>query len=239
MPAKFTNNKQARVPWIDLSKAPTEFLDAETIPEDFKILDPSKITKTKVSTLMHHWHARQRCNLPILTFTKAQENDMRELSRSNQRPPMAEKRKAIPYVNLSEPSCDGESDNKARGKEDSESADEPPPSKRSRLSLHPTTVFPSFPSAHHEQSPAANAHEKTRFLLRLSKEMSYNSLMFRALELPAPVSPFSSSTTMSNYCYILGLLRIRFPGQSLAGILFLNPDLTSLGVLGLVTKVSS
>jgi hypothetical protein len=110
---------------------------------------------------------------------------------------MAEKRKAKANANANILSNDRASDDE--GGDDHEGAsgspDGPPPSKRPH--------FSEEPGAPDEQSPAANKTMWTVFLHDLSRDNSYNSLVFRVLELPAPVSPFfSSSVRMSNYCYI-------------------------------------
>ena len=109
---------------------------------------------------------------------------MREGSPGYQYPRTAEKRKANTDVDVL--SDDGASDDEtgADCERTSGSPDGPPPSKRPRLS--------DEPDAPDEQSPAANKTVWTAFLHGLSKDDSYESLVFRALALPAPVSPFFS-----------------------------------------------
>jgi hypothetical protein len=106
---------------------------------------------------------------------------MRGVSHGYRHPPMAEKRKANANRHANILSNDGASDDEG-GEDTSGSPDGPPPSKRPRLSEEP--------GAPDEQSPAANKIMWTAFLHDLSRDNSYNSLVFRVLELPAPVSPF-------------------------------------------------
>jgi hypothetical protein len=72
---RVTRSRSARVPWLALGKPKADLLDAETIPEDFKVLDPSKLTKNNVTKLLSHWRERETSDQPILIFNKAQEQD--------------------------------------------------------------------------------------------------------------------------------------------------------------------
>jgi hypothetical protein len=47
---RITKRKKVHVPWLELAKTPA-YLDLDTIPEGFKVLDPSKLTKNMVSDL--------------------------------------------------------------------------------------------------------------------------------------------------------------------------------------------
>ena len=73
---KITGRKnKVRVPWLDLSQTPAKFLDVDTIPEGFRVLDPSKMTKDMVLSLWTHWARRAKANLPILIFIDARSQD--------------------------------------------------------------------------------------------------------------------------------------------------------------------
>ncbi|KAI6023454.1 hypothetical protein EDC04DRAFT_2900346 [Pisolithus marmoratus] len=53
--AKFTKKPKARVPWGLLIESPMEYLDSQSIPEGFKMKDPSKWTKADLQLLWDHW----------------------------------------------------------------------------------------------------------------------------------------------------------------------------------------
>jgi hypothetical protein len=67
---RITKHTKVHVPWLELARMP-DCLDVDTIPEGFKVLDPSKLTKKMVSDLWSHWSERAEAELPILIFIKA------------------------------------------------------------------------------------------------------------------------------------------------------------------------
>jgi hypothetical protein len=147
----------------------------ETIPEDFKVLDPSKLTKNNVTKLLSHWRERETSDQPILIFNKAQEQDKSGgFFRGREPSLMTKKRAADTYDEFD----GGDSDDESGSDKD----EGPSGSKRPRLSEQPGVP--------EEDSPAANIENKSAFLLNLTEEASYNSFMFRSLELPQPVSTF-------------------------------------------------
>lgn len=169
---KITKREKARVPWQELAKAPTKYLDAGTFPKHFEFLDPSKLQKDAVSSLWYHWSARARSNLPVLVFIKAREQDLGiraryidGVSRVSQ--------KRMPYVEL-------DSSDEAGG--DLDESERPPPSKRPRLSKQA-----AVPDA---LSPAAHSSRRKNYLRLLSFETPYKALLDGVLALPAVVSPF-------------------------------------------------
>ncbi len=138
------------------------------------MLDPSKLTKDNVTKLLSHWRKRETSDKPILIFNKAQEQDKSGgIFRGRKPSLMTRKRAADKYDEIDGGDSNDESGSKDEG---------PSGSKRPRLSEQPGVP--------EEDSPAANIENKSAFLLDLTKEESYNSFMFRSLELPQPVSTF-------------------------------------------------
>ena len=68
---RFTKQDKVHVPWLELAKTPTKYLNMDTIPEGFKVLDPSKLTKAMVGWLWDHWSEQAKAKLPILIFINA------------------------------------------------------------------------------------------------------------------------------------------------------------------------
>jgi hypothetical protein len=66
-------------------------LDADTIPEGFKVLDPSKLTKVMVSDLWSHWSGQAKAKLPILIFITAREQDLGTRARYPMQMPLVRK----------------------------------------------------------------------------------------------------------------------------------------------------
>ncbi|KAG6377671.1 hypothetical protein JVT61DRAFT_14437 [Boletus reticuloceps] len=73
---KITTRAKVAVPWLLLSKTPTEYIDPACIPPGFCITDPSKFTKIAIAALWSHWQQREKQNLPILSFIKARREDL-------------------------------------------------------------------------------------------------------------------------------------------------------------------
>lgn len=173
---------------MELAKAPTKYLDADTIPEGFKVLDPSKLTKSMVSDLWSHWFERAKAKLPILVFIEAREQDMGRKARCTvdipmdiSRPLAGRKRTPYNYNWSDDEASDGEmgslaKDGADKGKGTSRSPARPAPSKRPRIS--------------DEGSPAGNCDDRQNFLYGLSTEPSYKALLNSVLLLAACVSPF-------------------------------------------------
>jgi hypothetical protein len=170
---KITKNDKARVPWGELGKAPSKYLERGTIPKRFRMQDPSKMNKDTVFNLWFHWSERAKSNQPILVFIKAQEQDLGICARyepfSREMPHIRGKR--ILYVEV--------------GTNDEASSDEserPSSSKRPCLSKQA-----AVPDA---KSPAANSSCRRNFLSLLSIETPYRALLGGVFTLPAVVSPF-------------------------------------------------
>jgi hypothetical protein len=176
---RITKRDKVHVPWLELGRMPMKYLDVNTIPKDFKMLDPSKLTKTMIGQLWDHWSERAKAKLPILIFIKAQEQDLGIRARYEE-PSAGQKRIANAYVEV--------------GSDDQASDVGPPPSKRPRLFKQPAVP--------EEQSPAANNSDRLKFLHSLSSEPSYKILLNGVLALPVSVSPFLLCMDSSNYSYI-------------------------------------
>ena len=185
---KITKRGKVHVPWLELARSPTKYLDVNTIPEGFKVLDPSKLTKIMISNLWSHWSARAMAKLPILVFIEARKQDLGlSAQRDLQEPSIAGKRKAIGYVEVGSDhqASDGELDGQTEANKDkrtSESLVRQPPSKRPRLSGQ--TAIPE------KQSPAASNSDRLKFLRSLSSDPFYKTLLDGILALPVFVSPF-------------------------------------------------
>lgn len=197
---------------------PSKYLDINTIPTDLEVLDPSRLTKPMIFLLWVHWSVRQRAGLPILVFTAARRQDIRQdlayLHARQEKPPAVKNN--IPYVSFwsddqaSEDGPDGDQPNGHIGKGNDARADELEgpsgssvrqlPSKRSHLSEQATLP--------EEQSPAANNSNRTEFLRSLSFDPSYKALLSHVLALPVLVSPFFPCVCMksSNHSIHKGFL---------------------------------
>jgi hypothetical protein len=202
-----------RVPWLDIGREQDLYLDADTLPDKFQVVDPSKMVKAEIGRLWKHWSNRARANLPILVFTSAREQDI-GLSGP------AEFAKRIP--DWLRPkwrkrlASDDEPDDETNADKDkgvSGPSVRPPSPKRRRLSKPTSVNFWSDDEAadnepetlpnrsplskvskqavvDDEQSPAANKSNRMEFLRKLSGETSYITLLDGALALPAVVSLF-------------------------------------------------
>lgn len=193
---RISQNKRGRVPWLELALRPTKYLDVDTIPNDFKVLDPSKLTNDMVKNLLHHWTARARAKLPILIFTAARNHDpaFRAQLHPNMRMSWKHgKRKANDDLSLSSDDQasndeleDGHAGKHKGGADKGEGNPGPsarqPPSKRPRLFKQP-----AIPE---EQSPASNNNDRRKYLYSLSSEPCYRTLLDGVLALPVLVSPF-------------------------------------------------
>ena len=171
---------------------PEEYLDVDTIPEGFHILDPSKLTKSRISDLWIHWMTRAKAKQPILVFKKARDQDLGPRARWELMKPSTVK-KRVAYVDLSDDETsndepDGhagkrkDGPDKGEGTSGSGSSVRPPPSKRPRLSG--SLAVPE------EQSPAANNGNRSKFLYSLSHDIFYKALITSVLALAAFVSLF-------------------------------------------------
>ena len=175
MTVRFTNNKNVRVPWLELAKTPTKFLDADTIPDGFNLSDPSKLTNAKVNNLWNHWSERARNGKPILIFIYARKQDTRRNARREQDERTKVNGKRTTYV---EPESDGGDDNHEGI---SGSPNGPPPPKRLR--------FTDWPSVPEKLSPAtADLSDQRKFLSSLSEAREYTFFLSRVYSLPDLVS---------------------------------------------------
>lgn len=200
---RVTLRKKVHVPWLQLGREPELYLDLETLPEGFNVIDPSKLTKHALGQLWDHWSERARARQPILRFTLARTQDVALPGSRFVRQP---KRNRILESTDDESDPDGQAkadkdrlvgpsvglpqSKRSRLWHDSDDQatddepERPPPSKRPRLSKH--TAAPD------EQSPAANNNSRTEFLRSLSKETLFVALLDGVLALPAVVSPILS-----------------------------------------------
>ena len=169
-----TKRNKVHVPWLELASHTSDYLDINTIPKGFKVLDPSKLTKLMIGQLWDHWSEQAKAKLPILEFNHAQPQDRglhhSSASRRAHMPSWNRKRKV--YVSA-------ESDNQASNDELDGCAE---PSKHPHHSEQ-TTV-------HEEESPAANNSDREKFLYNLSSDPSYRTLLAVVLTLPILVCPF-------------------------------------------------
>ncbi|KAN0086259.1 hypothetical protein V8E55_007393 [Tylopilus felleus] len=161
---KITTRAKVAVPWLLLSKTPTEYIDPTSLPPSFRITDPSKFTKIGVATLWSHWqqqallefHPPKKCAYVEINSPKAEENedspaddiDLEDLARKGK----ATTSESVPTTTSHSP-------------------------KRPRLSLNDQPADPE------ETSPAANQHDRGTFLHSLSTDQSYLKLVtaFHAL----------------------------------------------------------
>lgn len=186
---RVTRRKSVRVPWLELARSPAEYLDASTIPNDFKLLDPSKMTKYAIDQLWWHWTRRAEVDQPILVFAKGRKQDMgTPPANTDPRPyTINALEPGVDYIPIDEDPSDEAPDSHARkrsnvaneGEGSSGSQIRPPPSKRPRLSGQ---------AAIDKDSPAANSSNRPAFLSGLSLEPSFRTLIDTVLALPASVS---------------------------------------------------
>ena len=97
------------VPWLELARSPKRYLDVNTIPKGFKVLDPSKMTVSMIYQLWSHWSHRAKRELPILIFKRGRRQDLgtdtwKEPSR------VVQKRKVDDYVDVDLDDVDVDSD---------------------------------------------------------------------------------------------------------------------------------
>lgn len=173
---------------------PIKYLDVDTIPKGFKVLDPSKLTKIMIGQLWDHWSEREKAKLPILIFIDAREQDLGlshlSAGRARQRPLISRKRILSDSAESDDQAGDGELDGQAgkskdeadKGEGTSGSPIRPLPSNHHHLSGQ--TNAPDI------RSPAANNSDRAAFLYSLSSETSYKSLSDGVLKLPVLVSHF-------------------------------------------------
>jgi hypothetical protein len=219
--------KDVHVPWLDLGREQNLYLDADTLPDKFQVIDPSKMVKAEIGRLWEHWSDRARANLPILVFTSAREQDTglsgpAEFARRNPAWRGMKWRKRLPSDSESDDQTDADKDKGVSGP-----PVRPPSPKRRRLSKKTAAILwpggedvdsePETPLPNHpllskvskqtvvadEQSPAANNSSRMEFLRKLSGDASYVTLLDGALALPAVVSPFfciSNNLSDSSLC---------------------------------------
>ncbi|KAG8219311.1 hypothetical protein J3R82DRAFT_183 [Butyriboletus roseoflavus] len=104
---RITKHDKVHVPWLELVRMPTKYLDADTIPEGFEMLDPSKLTKVMISCLWSYWVAQAKVKVPILIFIKAWRQDL-GLSAGLEVPWVVNKRKL--YVEVESGDNQGDDD---------------------------------------------------------------------------------------------------------------------------------
>jgi hypothetical protein len=186
---RITKRDKVHVPWLELGRNPAEYLDVDTIPKGFEVLDPSKMTKSMIFQLWSHWSMRTKAKLPILIFLKALNQDLGLSIRENMKKAwLKRKRMAYAAIGSDDQASDEELDSYSRKGEDRADKGEgvsgpsirPPLSKRPRLSGQPTVP--------REQSPAAHNSDRLKFLRSLSADASYKTLLDGMLALPVSVS---------------------------------------------------
>jgi hypothetical protein len=167
---RITKRTKVRVPWLQLAREPFKYLDADTIPDGFEMLDPSRLTKVMIYQLWTHWRTRTKAKQPILIFIEARRQDLGSRAGT---PAWSEPaiKKTVPYVDIS----DEDSNGADKGEGASGSTAQPPP---------PECPIPE------EQSPAANNSDRRMFLYSLSPDSDYRTLIDGVLALPVLVSPF-------------------------------------------------
>lgn len=180
---RLTKRDKVHVPWLELARVPTKYLDANTIPEGFEVLDPSRLTKIMIGQLWSHWQTREKAKQPTLIFTGARAQDLG--LRAGWEKPRVEKRVAYVDVGSDDQSSGDELDGADKGEGTSWSSVRPPPSKRLCLSRE-KAVQPVL----EEESPAANNSDRSKFLHSLSLDPSYKTLLNGVLALPVLVSSF-------------------------------------------------
>lgn len=193
---RITERKKVHVPWLELARNQTEYLDGDTIPNGFEVLDPSKLTVAMIDRLWNHWSLRAAAKQPILIFKNARSQDTAAGVRRQQ---FAQSMKNFRVASDDQVGDSGHAGNSHSGKrkgeankgqEMSQSAVTPLPSKRPRLFRGP--VVPE------EQSPGANNGDKQKFLVSLSSDTSYKVLLDAVLALPAFVSYFFIGLNLPN-----------------------------------------
>jgi hypothetical protein len=195
---RVTKRDNVHVPWLELARTPSKYLDITTLPEGFQVLDPSKMTKRMISQLWFHWSKRADAEQPILIFLEGRDQDLGSSARWTRNRPSANRKRLAYVVVDSDDELDGPSgksqDGAHTGEGSPESLDRLPLSKRPRLS-----EAPAIPD---EQSPATNNDDRKKFLSSLSQDPFYKTLLDGVLALPISVSPFSICMDLSNYSYI-------------------------------------
>jgi len=73
---RVTKCDNVHVPWLELARIPTKYLDINTLPEGFEVLDPSKMTKRMISQLWFHWTKQADAEQPILIFLEGRDQDL-------------------------------------------------------------------------------------------------------------------------------------------------------------------
>jgi hypothetical protein len=171
---KITKRKDTRVPWLELGKSPADYLDVDTIPEGFKVLDPSKMTKNMITQLWDHWTTRAEAKKPILRFLKAQDSDLglSALARAVERAKKQGKTRLfkraayIDDIGSDDQSSDSDGDDGANSSNGmSRAPARPPPSKRPRLRLSspstsstpPISEVPTLPISECPTPPISEA----------------------------------------------------------------------------------
>jgi hypothetical protein len=158
------------------------------------VLDPSKLTKMMISQLWDYWSERAKAKLPILILIDARDQDF-GLSRSSAK--QARQQHLISRIRIQSDSAESDdqagddeldvhigksTDTADKGEGMSGSPVRPPSSNHPHLSEQ--TDVPK------EGSPAANTSDRATFLLSLSGDTSYNSLLRSVLTMPVSVSHF-------------------------------------------------
>ena len=169
------NNKNVYIPWLELTKTMTKFLNANTIPNGLNLSDPSKLTNAKVNNLWNHWSKQAHNEKPILIFIYAWKQDTQRNAHREQNECTKVNGKRTTYV---EPESDG-GDNNHKGI--SGFPNGPPPPKH----LH----FTDWPFVLEKLSPATtDLSNQRKFLFSLSKAHKYTFFLSRVYSLPDSVS---------------------------------------------------
>lgn len=90
------------MPWGKLKDNAGDFIEAEYLPENGEILEPSKMKKAALNQFFEHWHIRQGEGKVGLRFKAAREGDKERAARR-----LKNKRKR--YVDLSDEEDEEES----------------------------------------------------------------------------------------------------------------------------------
>lgn len=65
------------VPWGNLTAAPSNYLDPESIPESFVVRDPSHMKTDHINLLWRHWETQRSAKKKLVVFIKAKTSDLR------------------------------------------------------------------------------------------------------------------------------------------------------------------
>jgi hypothetical protein len=171
---KITGKERVSVPWLLLAKSTTEYLDADCIPESFRVTDPSKLTKAGIFNLWAHWRERERKGLPILRFVKAKRDDMALTVATSSVQSRPKKR---PYVIVN-----------SEDEEDSDKSDNEPPTVASRPPSKKARVLESEELEGPQAGSPAAQEARTEFLQSLSTDPVYHQLCDKLSSLPLFVS---------------------------------------------------